>query len=91
LLVLAVVRVEIERGRVRYIAPGIIRHDGDVIAYLILLRPAFGGIKWLTDRHVGRPGRAGVCAIGIEQLRKQVAGVVAGIVPHGVKPSIGRH
>jgi hypothetical protein len=91
LFVLAIVRVEIERGRVRYVAPGIIRHDGDVIADLILLRPAFGRIERLTDRHVGRPSRAAVGAIGIEQLRKQVAGVVAGIVPHGVKPSIGRH
>ena len=84
-------RVKVKRGRIRYVATRIIRYDRNVIADLILIRPAFGGIKRLTDHHVGRPGRAAVCAIGIEQLREKVPGVIPCVVPHGIKPSIGRY
>ena len=84
-------RIEVESSRIRYVATGIIRHDGDVITYLILIRPAFGGIKRLTDHPVRRPGHAAICAVRIEQLREKVPGVIPCVVPHGVKPSIGRH
>ena len=82
-------RVEVESSGICYVATGVVRHDCDVVADLILIRPAFGRIKRLTDRHVRRPSHAAVGAIGIEQLRKKVAGIVARIVPHGVEPPIG--
>ena len=41
LFVLSPARVEIVRSRVGDVASGVIRHDGDVIAYLGLIRPAF--------------------------------------------------
>ena len=91
MFVLPPARIEVKSSGIRYVAPGIIRYDRDVITYLVLIRPAFGGIKRLTDRHVGRPGRAAVCAIGIEQLREEAAGVVAGVVPDGVKPPVWRY
>ena len=91
MFVLSPGRVEVESSGIRYVSTGVIRHDGDVIADLILIRPAFRRIKWLTDRRVRRPGHASVGAIRIEQLRKKVAGVVTRIVPHGIKPPIGRY
>jgi hypothetical protein len=84
-------RIKVESSRIRYVTTGVIRYDRDVVADLILIRIAFGGIKLLADGHVRRPGYPDIRAIGIEQLRQEVAGVVAGIEPYCVKPSIGRH
>lgn len=63
---LSAARVEIERRRVRDVASAIIRHDGDVIAYLVLDRPAFQWSERLADSYVGRPRNTAVGAIGIE-------------------------
>jgi hypothetical protein len=41
LLVLAPDRIEVERGRIRYVAAVQIGNDGDVITYLILVGPSF--------------------------------------------------
>ena len=65
-LVLTVVRVEVESGRVRHVATGFIGDNGDVVADLALVRIAFGRIKRGTHRDVGRPGRASVGAVRIE-------------------------
>src|SRR2546427_469070 len=45
LFVLAPARVEVERSRIRHITTGMIRNDGDVVAYLVLVRPAFERTK----------------------------------------------
>ena len=59
-------RVKVERGRVGDIASRVIRHDGDVIAYLLLNRPAFQRVKGIADGYVRRPSHTAVGAIGIE-------------------------
>jgi type II secretory pathway component PulM len=64
--VLSPARVEVVSSRIRHIAAGVVRDDGDVIAYLALVRPAFERIKGITRRHVRRPGDAAVGAVGIE-------------------------
>ena len=66
LLVLTVVRVEVERGRVGYIASRVIRNDGDVVAYLVLVRIAFKRIKRSTDGDVGRPCYTAIRAVRVE-------------------------
>jgi hypothetical protein len=89
--VLPPARIEVESSRIRYVATGIIRYDRDVITYLILIRPALSGIKGLAHGSVCRPGNTAIGAIGVEQLRKKIARIVPCVVPHGVKPSIGRY
>ena len=63
---LSVVRIEVERSRVRHVTSGLIGNDRDVIAYLALIRVAFERIKRITYRHVRRPSSASVGAKGIE-------------------------
>ena len=63
---MAVVRVEVERGRIRRIAPCVIGYDRDVIAYLVLIRIAFERIKWIAYSNVRCPSGARVGAKGIE-------------------------
>jgi len=60
------VLVEVKRGRVRYVTSGFIGDDGDVVAYLVLVRIAFGRIKRVAHRNVRRPGNAGIGAEGIK-------------------------
>lgn len=60
--------IEVERGRVRHVTTGFIGNDGDIIAYLALVRVALKRIKRVTHRHVRRPRYASVGAKGIEQL-----------------------
>ena len=90
-LVLIPVRIEVKRSRIRHIAPSIVGDDGDIIAYLVLIRIAFERIKWVANRHIESPSDAGVSAIGIEKLRVRVVGSVARVVPDRVEPSIGGH
>ena len=66
MFVLPPARVEVESGRIRHIATGAVRHDGDVIAYLALIRPAFERIKRIAHRDIRRPGNAAVGAVRIE-------------------------
>ena len=70
-------RVEIEGGGVGDIASRVIRHDRDVIAYLVLLRPAFQRSERLTDSYVRRPRNTTIGAIRIEQLRIDVIGGIS--------------
>jgi len=60
------VRVEVERGGIRYVTACFIGNDGDIIAYLALVRIAFERIKRIAHRHVRRPCPASVGAKGIE-------------------------
>ena len=70
-------RVEIVGGRVSDVASSVIRHDGDIIAYLVLLRPAFERSERLTDSYVRRPRNTAIGAIRIEQLRINVIGGIS--------------
>jgi len=65
---LSAVRIEVERGRIRHVAPGVVGHDRNVIAHLVLHGVAFEGIKRIAHRDVGRPCQAAVRAPGVEQL-----------------------
>jgi hypothetical protein len=65
-LVLTVVRVEIECGSIRDIAAGFIGDNGNVVAYLALVRIAFERVERIAHRNVRRPGSAGVSAERIE-------------------------
>lgn len=88
---LSVVRVEVKRGRVRYVTTGFIGNDRDIIAYLVLVRITFEWIKRIAHRHVGRPCHASVGAEGIEQLRICVVGSIPCVIPDSIEPSIGRY
>lgn len=82
--------VEVECRRIRHITSRIIRHDRDVIADLVLVRPTLSGIKGLAHRNVCRPANTAIGAVRIEQLREKVGGIVARVVPYGVKSPIRR-
>jgi len=60
--------IEVERARIRHVAPGVVGHDRNVIAHLVLHGVAFEGIKRITHRDIGRPCHAAVSAPGVEQL-----------------------
>jgi len=64
--VLSPVCVEVESGGIGRIAARIVRNNGDVIAYLALIRIAFERIKRIAHRDVSRPGDARVSAERIE-------------------------
>jgi len=87
--VLAPVWVKIERGRIRHVATRVVRNDGDVIAYLVLIRIAFERIKGITHGNVRRPRDAAIRAERIEQLRIRVIRSIARVQPHRIDPSIG--
>src|SRR5260370_18153946 len=90
LLVLAPGRVEVECVGIRHVAAAVVGYNRNVIAYLVLLRPAVERSKGTAHCYVRRPGNSGVGAVRIEQLR---IGVVCGIPcvqPHRINPSIGR-
>ena len=87
---LAPARVEVVGGRVGDVASCVIRHNGDVIAYLVLLRPAFQRSKRIACRSVRREGHAAVGAVGVEQLRIGVICGVACVQPHRVDPPVRR-
>ena len=44
-LVLTVVRVEVEGGRISHVATGFIGDNGDIVAYLVLIRITLRRIK----------------------------------------------
>jgi hypothetical protein len=88
---LAPARVEVERGGIRHIGSGVIRHERDVVAYLILVGPAFQRIKGVAYRYVRRPGHAAISAIRVEQLRIGVIRSVPRVIPHRINASIRRN
>jgi hypothetical protein len=88
--VLLSIGVEVEGGRVCHVPSCFIRNDGDVIAYLVLVRIPLRGIERVTYRHVRRPGDTSVSAIGIEKLRVCGVDSVSRVVPDRVEPTVGR-
>ena len=88
---LAPAPIEVERSRIRHITTGMIRNDGDVVAYLVLVRPAFERIKGVAYSQVRRPGNTAIHAVRVEQLRVGVISRVACIVPDYVNPRVRRH
>ena len=87
---LASVRVEVECGRVRNVAAGFVGNEGDVIADLILVRPAFLRVKRVAHRHIRRPCNARVRTVGVEKLRIKIVRVSV-VIPDRIEPSIGRY
>ena len=63
---LAPARVEIVRCGIRHVTSCVVRDNGDVVPYLVLVRPAFERIKRGTYRDIRRPRKAAVGAVGIE-------------------------
>ena len=90
LLVLTVVRVEVECGRVSHVTPRFVRNNGYVVANLTLVGIALEGVKRIAHRNISRPGHAGVSAKGIEKLRVRVIDSVARVIPNRIEPSVGR-
>ena len=90
-LVLTVVRVEVECGRIRDIPARLVGDDSDIIADLVLIRIAFERVERIAHGDVSRPGHAGVSAKGIEKLGVRVIGSVARVIPNGIKPPIRRY
>ena len=82
-------RVEIEGSGVGDIPSRVIRHDGDVIAYLVLYRPAFERCKRSAYGDVRCPCDAAIRAERIEQLGIGVIRSIARVQPHRIDPSIG--
>jgi len=64
--VLVSLRVEVKRGRVRYVTAGFVGNDGDIVAYLALIWIPFERIKRIAHCHVRRPGNTSIGAPGIE-------------------------
>jgi hypothetical protein len=89
LLVLTSVRIEVERGGVGDVTASLVGNDSDVIADLILVRPAFLRVERIAHRHIWRPSNAGVSAVGVEKLRIEIVRVSV-VIPYRVEPAIGR-
>jgi len=77
-------RIQVECGRIRYVAAGVIGDDGDVVPYLVLLWPALSRIECCAYWHIRRPRRTCVCAVGIKQLRLKIVPRIARVIPDGV-------
>jgi hypothetical protein len=82
-------RIEVVGSWVGNVSSGIIRYDGDVIAYLVLHRPAFERRKRSAHGDVRRPCDAAIRAKRIEQLRIRVIRSITRVQPHRIDPSIG--
>ena len=66
LFVLSPARVEVVGSRVGHVTSSVIRDDGDIIAYLVLVRPAFERIKGIAHGYVRRPRNTAIGAVGVE-------------------------
>ena len=66
--VLVTVGIEIECGRIRGVATCLIRHNGDVVADLTLVRVTFERVECIGHGNISRPRHAGISTKGIEKL-----------------------
>jgi hypothetical protein len=89
--VLASIRVEVEGGRVSYVTTPAIRNDGNVIAYLALVRVALRRIKRIAHCDITRPGDTSIGAKGVKKLRIAIVGRVSSVVPNSIQPPIRSH
>jgi hypothetical protein len=83
--------IEIEGSWIGDIPSRVIRHDGNIIAYLVLLRPAFERRKRSAHGDVRRPCDATICAERIEQLRIRIVRSIARVQPDRINPPVGRY
>jgi hypothetical protein len=60
------VRVDIEGGGIGHVRSGVVRNDGDVIAYLLIIRKTCLRIEGVAHSDVRRPAEATISAPGIE-------------------------
>ena len=84
-------RIGIESRGIGNIAPFVIRHNRDVIAYFGVLRITGLRIERVAHRNIRRPGCSGIRAPRIKQLRIDVIRCVSCVIPDGVESSIGRY
>ena len=64
--------IEVVGSRVGDVSSSVIGHNGDVVAYFLLNRPAFQRVKGIADRYVGRPGNTTIGAVRVEELRVDI-------------------
>ena len=64
--VLIEARVEVERGRIRYVTACVIRYHRDIVADLALVGITLRWIKWLAYSYVSRPGNTSIGAVRIK-------------------------
>ena len=88
---LSVIWIEVKGCRISHVSTRFVGNHCDIIAYLVLLRVAFEGIKRIAYSDVRRPGSAGVGAEGIKQLRVGVISGISRVIPDSIKATIGRH
>ena len=84
-------RIFVEGGGVRHAAAGIVRHNRDVIAYLLILRETCLRIERIAHLDIRGPGCAAIGTPGIEQLRLDIVGSVSRVIPHHINAPIGCH
>jgi len=82
------IRIDVKGGGICHIPASSIRHDGDVIAYLLIVRIASLRIKRIAHRDVRRPAHATIGAVGIKQLHINIVRSVARIQPHDIDAPI---
>lgn len=84
-------RINIESGGIGNVASGVIRHNRDVIAYLLIVRKTCLRIEGIAHCNIRCPGNTTISAPGIEQLRVDIVRGIARIQPHHVDAPIRRH
>ena len=97
--VIHVLLVVVRRG-VRQAGARVVRHHVEIVAHLVLLRPADVGVKRRAKHLFLRPRLAGVLGIPVEELGIVAAGIVPRVEPddvdspvrgdrHGAEPLVG--
>ena len=84
-------RIKVVGSWVGNVSSGVIRYDGDVIAYLVLHRPPFERRKSSAYGDVRSPRDATISAERIEQLGVRVIRSIARVQPHRIDPSVGSY
>jgi len=85
------VGIDVEGCGIRHVASDTVRHNGDVIAYLLIVWKTCLRIEHITGGDVRRPCQTTVCAPGIKELGIDVVATVARVVPDHIDASIGRY
>jgi len=82
--------INVKSGGICHVPASRIRHDGDIITDLLIVRIPSLRIKRIAHRDVRRPVHTTICAVGIKQLHVSIVRSVARIQPNNIDASIGR-
>ena len=85
------VGIHVEGGGISDVRSGVIRNDGDVIAYLLITRITCLRIESGAHSDVRRPARTTIGAPGVKQLGIDVIRSIASVIPDNINACIGRH